>query len=175
MAVDRGPEAVARARNAVEAVRFEVVRPVRGRVLHPGLPPAAAVRDLDEHPLAGHFGAVVDHAVVGVASTSPEATPRSVLAHLPDAAPGMEASDGQWWRVSDVAVDEAHRRQGLGHALVERCIDHAWRHGGHGAWLLAGPRDRRLFERLGFRTTDGTVDVAGQGPGGGQVAMRLLR
>ncbi|MFT5223845.1 MAG: GNAT superfamily N-acetyltransferase, partial [Glaciecola sp.] len=134
----------ARAAERIEAVRFEVVRPVRGRVLFPSLPAEVAAFDGDAHERAGHFGAFVSHAVAGVISTWPQAP------SLLEGADLKGADLAAAWRLRGLAVDESARLMGLGLALIERALDHGARHGAVLHWATTSVLATGLWQRAGF-------------------------
>jgi GNAT superfamily N-acetyltransferase len=136
-----------RAADQIEAIRFEIVRPVRGRVLFAGLPAEVSAFDGDTHDLAGHFGAFVAHAVAGVISTWPEVP--SLLDGPDFPATDLEAA----WRLRGLAVDESARSMGLGLALIERAVDHGARHGAKLHWATASVLATNLWHRAGFSSS----------------------
>lgn len=65
----------------------------------------------------------------------------------------------QAW-IEDVAVDGAHRNQGLGEALVKAAVDMAKSHGAGGVYLTSRPSREvanRLYLRLGFEKRETNV------------------
>ncbi len=76
----------------------------------------------------GCFGAVMDGAIVGTAVTV------------------MHGAALAW--VGAMFVASAHRRQGIGAALLEACLDYA---GAARVMLDASPMGQPLYERFGFR------------------------
>jgi ribosomal protein S18 acetylase RimI-like enzyme len=64
--------------------------------------------------------------------------------------------DGGWYfHIADIAVLPAHRRRGLGDAILTALIDRIRAEAPPGAWvtLLADPPGRGLYARHGFRET----------------------
>jgi ribosomal protein S18 acetylase RimI-like enzyme len=84
------------------------------------------------------------------------------------------------WQISNVAVLESCREQGIGRKLVEAAIDLILRRGGRTAYLFVrqnNPAAIHLYESLGFVEVDRTVDLvfrAGS-TAGGERPLRLLR
>jgi ribosomal protein S18 acetylase RimI-like enzyme len=67
------------------------------------------------------------------------------------------------WQISNVAVLEAYRRQGIGRSLVETAIDVILRQGGQTAYLYVredNPTAVHLYENLGFLQVDRIIDLA---------------
>ena len=93
------------------------------------------------------------------------------------------------WQISNVAVLEAYRGQGIGRRLVEAAIDLILRRGGHTAYLYVRENNLaavHLYESLGFVEVDRTTDckyvpspagpLRSDGPAGTPVPdLRLLR
>jgi ribosomal protein S18 acetylase RimI-like enzyme len=69
---------------------------------------------------------------------------------------GRTLGDGGWYfHIADIAVLPAHRRRGLGDAILTDLIDRIRAEAPPGAWvtLLADPPGRGLYARHGFRET----------------------
>ncbi len=65
----------------------------------------------------------------------------------------------QAW-IEDVAVDGAHRNQGLGEALIKAAVGMAKSHGASGVYLTSRPQREaanRLYLRLGFEKRETNV------------------
>jgi ribosomal protein S18 acetylase RimI-like enzyme len=85
------------------------------------------------------------------------------------------------WQISNVAVLEAYRGQGIARKLVETAIDLALDRGGNVAYLYVNEKNtpaRHLYESLGFvevdRTTDLVLDTPVLDSGKPFVCMRPL-
>ena len=84
------------------------------------------------------------------------------------------------WQISNVAVLEAYRGQGIGRRLVEAAIDLVLQRGGHVAYLFVrqnNPAAIHLYKSLGFVEVDRTTDLKyAARPAIGQAQpLRLLR
>lgn len=67
------------------------------------------------------------------------------------------------WQISNVAVQEAYRRQGIARQLVEAAIDLVLSRGGNAAYLYVQDGNapaRHLYESLGFVEMDRLTDLA---------------
>ena len=123
----------------IRAVDPVETRPLRQRVLrsHQTLEELAHAREsLD---ITGAFAAFNGAGVVGTALVFPEDRERTT---------GLAP-----WRLVSMAVDPAHRRQGLGAALVQSCLDHVGAHGGDEVWCHARTNVVPFYESVGFRRT----------------------
>ncbi len=118
----------------VEQVRPEATYTLRAQVLRPGRPPIEARFPGDGERSSGHFAGYRDARIVGVAS---------VLAEPEEGGPGR-------WRLRGMAVDPAHRGEGVGGALLERVRDFVARSGGGLLWCNARTGARGFYEREGF-------------------------
>jgi ribosomal protein S18 acetylase RimI-like enzyme len=84
------------------------------------------------------------------------------------------------WQISNVAVLESYRGQGIGRRLVEAAIDLILRRGGRTAYLFVrqnNPTAIHLYESLGFVQVDRTTDLklpVGPAPDG-ERTLRLLQ
>jgi ribosomal protein S18 acetylase RimI-like enzyme len=66
------------------------------------------------------------------------------------------------WQISNVAVLEAFRGQGIAHALLEAAIDLILRNGGRTAYLFVredNPVAIHLYQSMGFRELDRTTEL----------------
>lgn len=86
------------------------------------------------------------------------------------------------WQISNVAVLDAYRRQGIAHKLVKAAIDLILCRGGDTAYLYVREDNdpaRRLYESLGFvevdRTTDLKFDAGERLLGSDVVLLRPIR
>ena len=86
----------------IERMPVEVIRPLRHRVLRPGLPAESAKFDGDDDPETIHLAVLVDREVVGCVTL------------LPNPLDGRPA-----WQLRGMAVDEACRNRGIGSAVLE--------------------------------------------------------
>jgi len=57
---------------------------------------------------------------------------------------------GRVGHVEDVVVDERHRGQGFGRALIDHAVDHAKRHGCYKVILDCAPDKTGFYTRCGF-------------------------
>ena len=66
------------------------------------------------------------------------------------------------WQISNVAVQDAYRGQGIGRKLVEAAIDLVSRRGGYTAYLFVRDTNslaQRLYQSLGFAEVDQITDL----------------
>ena len=66
------------------------------------------------------------------------------------------------WQISNVAVLDTYRGQGIGQRLVEAALDMVAQHGGRSAYLFVrddNPRAIHLYHRLGFAKVDTTTEL----------------
>jgi GNAT superfamily N-acetyltransferase len=103
----------------VEAV---ATYPLRQRILRPHQTIEEIAFPGDADPLSAHFAAFDGDEIVGVASVVPAAPPWGPQ-------PG--------WRLRGMASVPAHRRQGVGRALVDAVVAHVERNGGGTLWCNA--------------------------------------
>jgi GNAT superfamily N-acetyltransferase len=72
---------------------------------------------------------------------------------------GRVISDGGWYfHITDMAVDPAHQRRGLGDAILTALMDHIRTHAPPGGYvnLMADPPGMGLYERHGFERSTPT-------------------
>jgi GNAT superfamily N-acetyltransferase len=110
---------------------------LRQRVLRPHLTPAEVAFPGDEAPDSAHVVVrSLDGTVVATGSVLREGAPWG--------APG--------WRVRGMAVDEAHRGEGMGGRVLAALLDHVRAQDGTLIWCNARLGAVSLYERAGLRT-----------------------
>jgi predicted GNAT family N-acyltransferase len=120
----------------LEAVDTEAVRPLRRDVLRPGQSAEQLEYDGDEAPDTLHAAVVQGGQIVGVVSVMRDGHPRAPL-------PGD-------WRIRGMASSPSRRGEGIGTALLDRCLAHVREHSGRRIWCHARVHARTLYERAGF-------------------------
>lgn len=91
----------------------------------------------DHDPLTGHFGAYYDNHIVGIASVYNDPLP-----------PEPELAE---WRLRGMAVTDAVRRRGIGHALLDACHDHVREHDGQAVWCNARLGAMKFYAMMGYQ------------------------
>lgn len=109
----------------------------------------------DAHFLVGSLSRALRAARSG--DTEPRVTVDGdrVLAEIDGVASGRASVDGDWLGLHGLAVDPAHRRRGLGTAVVAALLDWGGERGATTAWLhveVDNEPGLALYEGLGFRT-----------------------
>lgn len=149
-------------RARVVVVPAEVVRPLRQSVLRPGQPPEESVYPFDDHPETVHAAVVEPPAAapLAVGSLLPEA-PAARLAEQ-----GASGPDGpeQWWRIRGMATTEDRRREGLGHAVLNRLLSQVEGQGGGLVWCNARVPAVAFYLRAGFQPVGEVFEVPVIGP-----------
>lgn len=130
----------------------EEVIDLRARILRPGRPRQSAIFLGDDNPLSCHVVALVQDKIVGVGSAIPEPV---------DATPGM--------RIRGMAVEESHRHQGVGGAILDRLLE---RTNERVIWCNARPGAIELYLSRGFFVDGPEFLEPGLGP---HQRMILLR
>lgn len=140
-------------RIAILIVSAEVVRPLRGAVLRPGLPPEAAHFPGDFDRTTWHFAAYAPE-VVGVASFFQE--PYSAWAHLPGT-----------YRLRGMATHpRLQRRKGIGSRLLQVALRFLAQQGVPLVWCYARTEAVPFYAKQGFLPwkAAGIIDIPGVGP-----------
>jgi GNAT superfamily N-acetyltransferase len=125
------------------------VRPLRREVLRPGQSDERLRFHGDDDPFTLHLAALREGRIVAVASVMPEGMPA-----------GPRPGD---WRIRGMASAPAVRGQGIGSAMLERCVEHAKEHGGSRIWCNARVGARSLYERAGLRVRGERFELPGIG------------
>lgn len=124
-------------------------RRLRRDVLRPGELPEQLARH--EPPGAHAIGAFLDGELVAAGLIGPEAPP------------GRAGERGAW-RVRGMATAPAHRRQGLGAAVLAQLLAIARGAGARLVWCSARVAARSLYERAGFEARSEVYEIPGIGP-----------
>jgi len=77
--------------------------------------------------------------------------------------PNLTRSARSYGFVENVVTHEAHRRQGMGTAILKGALELAWSHGCYKVMLMTGSKKEetlRFYERAGFRRGEKTAFVA---------------
>ena len=130
----------------ISAVSVALVRPLRRRVLRPGLPARAAKFDGDHDPSTRHLAAVTANRAVGVLSV--------MDAPCPD-------DDTRTRQLRGMAVDENSRGRGAGRRMLASLV------AGESAaalWCNARTSAQRFYEACGWRVTSATFEIEDAGP-----------
>lgn len=122
----------------IRAVDPRETRPLRQQVLRPHQTLAELAHPHEDLTESGAFAAANGMGVVGTALVFPGDRP-----HARGSSP---------WRLVAMAVDPAHRREGVGTALLESCITHVREGGGDELWCHARTTVVDFYASLGFRT-----------------------
>jgi len=158
------------------AVSVEVVRPLRARILRPGLPLEQSVYPGDAHPEAAHFAVLAtgasgsdaqegdlsdDDVVVAVGSVFEE-DPPAALAGSTEAV--AAAHGGRFWRVRGMATAEGWRGRGLGGAVLHALLERATARGAGVVWCNARVPAIAFYRRAAFREAGDVFEEPGIGP-----------
>jgi GNAT superfamily N-acetyltransferase len=126
------------------------VRPLRGQVLRPGVPPATLVYAGDDAPDALHVAAFDGGRIVGIASLCREPVP------------GRPQASG--WRLRGMATLPEARGAGIGARLLRECFRHVRDDGGGLLWCNARVVALGFYDRLGLAREGEEFDIPGIGP-----------
>lgn len=138
-------------RLTIERVTAADVRPLRSRVLRPGVPPERLVYDGDEAPGALHVAARdAERVIHGIASLCREPAPGR---------PGVSA-----WRLRGMATTPEVRGTGVGRRLLQACFRHVRADGGGLLWCNARVVALGFYDRLGLAREGEEFDIPGIGP-----------
>lgn len=141
----------------IHRVGADAVRPLRVAVLRPTMSPLASAYPGDAAPATGHFAAVHGERVAGVATILHEDAPddRELMEPMPR---------GTAWRLRGMAVEPAHRGQGVGARLLTRCVAHALDAGRQVAWCNAREVAVGFYRANGWRVVSDRFDLPPSGP-----------
>lgn len=141
-------------RVVVERISAEGTRRLRLEILRPDQPAESAVYPGDDDATTRHLRALLDGAVVGIASLYAEDRPGGP-------SPG--------WRLRGMATTPAARRRGVGRALLQACIGHVGGEGGGELWCNARTPAVDFYAAAGFEVVSEVFEIEGIGP---HVVMR---
>lgn len=138
----------------VRSITAAETRPLRAEILRPGQPPESLTLYGDDVPGSFHAGAFVDGELVSVATVYAEPMPVT-----PDAR--VDANNA--FRLRGMATRANLQGQGLGRAVLERCIEHVREARAEVLWCNARVGALGFYERLGFRTLGAEFEIEGIG------------
>lgn len=133
-------------------------RPLRAEILRPGQPPESLVLYGDDTPGSFHVGAFVDGALVGTATIYREPMPTGT----DPGRPGLDPANA--FRLRGMATQTHLQGQGLGRAVLQRCIEHVRDAGADVLWCNARSSALGFYQKLGFETVGDEFDIEGIGP-----------
>lgn len=136
-------------RPGVELIAVADARPLRQRILRPGLPEAQSVYPDDEADTSVHVGIRVDGTLVSVSSFFVESTPGSERAAV---------------RIRGMATLPEFRGRGYGRDLVEFGLSHTPLQDYAEAWCNARLTAAGYYQKLGFRPVGEQFELPGIGP-----------
>lgn len=125
------------------------VYPLRHRVLRPRRTLADCVWAQDSDADTAHFGAILDHEIVGIAS----------IALCP-----REGDPPNTWRLRGMATKPELQGQGIGAKVLTTCLEHAKSRGGALMWCNARTTALAFYRRHGFETVGDEFETPGVGP-----------
>ena len=134
---------------SIKNVDAEAVRSLRAEVLRPGLPYEASFYPGDNVPGSAHFGIYDGDTLIGCASVFLEDHP-----DLPET---------PHWRLRGMAVEEQHRKKGLGSRLLNSCKQYAKSQGSSLLWCYARTRAIPFYLGQGFTVVGEGFDIDGIG------------
>jgi GNAT superfamily N-acetyltransferase len=134
----------------VQAVPAATVYPLRHAVLRPNQRPEECFFPGDNDPDTVHFAAILDKAVIGIASICRQPPPSG------------DPADA--WRLRGMATEPSMRGTGIGSALLQACIAHVVSKGGELIWCNARTPAVKFYERYGFYCIGEEFEMPGIGP-----------
>lgn len=129
----------------IERVSLRDIVKVRHEVLRPNQGQRATITEVDNHPRAVHFGAVIADEIVGVVSSGPEAFPADHAAIS--------------WRLRGFAVYPQYRCQGIGTALLQALTLHLSGTECELLWAYARSTALTTYLRFGFECVGPGFDI----------------
>ncbi|MGD2156001.1 MAG: GNAT family N-acetyltransferase [Anaerolineales bacterium] len=134
----------------IRRISAEQARPLRQIVLRPGQPEAAVTYPGDDAPETLHLGAYLEDKLIGVASVFLDSNT-------------MQASLDAW-RLRGMGVLEHFQGQGIGRALLQRCITYIASRGGTSLWCNARTPVLGFYLAMGFTPSGSEFHIPGAGP-----------
>jgi len=148
---------------AIESILAEQTRPLRAAVLRPGYGPEHSIFPGDDDPDTLHMGVVTPRGdVIAVASVYREALPDDGRL-LPGAEAWRERGQDAW-RLRGMAVDESHRGQGVGSALLAATFAAVRERGGGVYWANARTPAVPFYARHGLAPLTDEFEIPTVGP-----------
>ncbi|HLV53767.1 MAG TPA: GNAT family N-acetyltransferase [Cryomorphaceae bacterium] len=135
---------------SIEKVNAGVVRPLRAKVLRPGLPPSEAVFEGDDAVETVHLALRVDGEVVGVLSLFPR---------------DVENNPSETgFQLRGMATQPQFRGKGLGTQLLLEAATLAKESGATSIWCNARTVALPFYSKHGFEVVGAEFDIPGVGP-----------
>jgi ribosomal protein S18 acetylase RimI-like enzyme len=147
-------------RAEIKAIAPEETLHLRREMLRPDRPIEESIYDGDEARTTQHWGALVDNALVAIASLYPEPLPESVTP--PAAVANVEAQ--RFWRLRGMAVSPQFQGQGYGAQLLKHCLHSVAEHGGSVLWCNARSVAVGFYRGAGFEISGDEFVIPGVGP-----------
>lgn len=134
----------------IRQIKAQDTHPVRHAVLRPNQPISACHYPDDDMPQAGHLGAFVDDALVGIISLYPQTHPQ------------INASDA--WRIRGMATLPRVRGLGCGMALLQAAEAYVMQQQGAVMWANARLVAMGFYERAGYQKLGELFEIPNIGP-----------
>ena len=131
-------------------ITAEQTRLLRSSVLRPHQSPDELIYDGDDAPESLHLGAFLNGNLVGIASVCQESIPGE--------------DDPTAWRLRGMAIVPEVRGQGVGRALLERCVEYIVERGGTMLWCHGRSSVAGFYQALGFELYGEEFEIEVTGP-----------
>lgn len=119
-------------------IPFDQTFPLRRRILRDNDPNAKVEFEGGWHPKACHMGAFdATGTLIGIGSVMPQ--------------PMAARPNKRGWRLRNMAVDAAWRRNGVGRAILLKCIEHVQQQDGELLWFNARSTALPFYDALDFQ------------------------
>lgn len=134
----------------IQQVDIEIIRPLRGLVLRPGLPIEFTDYERDKELQTIHYANIVNQKICSIATFYPE--------------PMLEVEALAAYRLRGMATHPNYRRQGLARSIMLQAIADIQKLGGDLLWCKARLVAIDFYESLGFMKVGPIYEIKGIGP-----------
>lgn len=134
---------------SVTSITAETARPLRAKILRPGLPVEASYYPGDTREGSVHFGVFQNGVLIGCASVFAEDHP--------------DLPGHSHWRLRGMAVEEDYRGAGIGSCLLNACKAYAASQEAPLVWCYARTRAIPFYIKQGFEVVGDGFDIDGLG------------
>lgn len=134
----------------IQQVDIEIIRPLRGLVLRPGLPIEFTNYERDKELQTIHYANIVNQKICSIATFYPE--------------PMLEVEALAAYRLRGMATHPNYRRQGLARSIMLQAIADIQKLGGDLLWCKARLVAIDFYESLGFMKVGPIYEIKGIGP-----------